>query len=117
MNINRPLSSEMHHYDILIVGGGLVGTTLALGLSRLSLKVGLVDSTLKNEAHKMTDGRTIALSATSYKILEALSSLNSTSENPKRTLTLIDKLKAHPIETIHISEQKRFAMTRLKASD
>lgn len=54
----------------------------------------------------LSDGRTIALSATSCKILKALCF------DPR-----IDKLFHQPIKTIHISEQNRFSITRLNASD
>jgi 2-octaprenyl-6-methoxyphenol hydroxylase len=109
------------HYDILIVGGGLVGTSLALGLShRLNpkLNIGLVDSALPTlaasqkqnlsiqDAHNLpADNRTIALSDISLKILQALSGFS------------FNHFKTWPIEKIHISKKGRFAISRLKASD
>lgn len=111
------------HYDILIVGGGLVGTSLALGLShrlRPMLNIGLVDSSLSTSAvsqrqdtlspiqampNLSADNRTIALSDVSLKILQALSR------------SCLSHLKTCPIEKIHISKKGRFAISRLKASD
>jgi len=92
-----------YDYDILIVGGGLVGASLALGLNQLPLKVGLIDSGLIKKAP--ISNRTIALSAISCQILQALSNCS------------LDELKVHPIKTIHVSKQGRFAITRLKAED
>lgn len=96
-------------YDILIVGGGLVGMSLALGLkNRLnssSLKVGLIDPALDNAISRPLDYRTLALNLLSCKILQKLS------------LSDFGRFSAYPIQTVHISKQGKFAMTRLKASD
>ena len=59
--------------DIVIVGGGLTGLTLAYGLSRLTLKIILLDKvnlvTLKNDNY---DLRTTAISEGSRKFLEKI---------------------------------------------
>lgn len=108
-------STHNLNYDVIIVGGGIVGASLALGLSQLPLKIAVFDPAYSPEMPHISDGRTLALSATSCKILQALcfGSIPVGFQDAK----LLDKLPSHPIKTIHISEQNRFATTRLKASD
>ena len=60
-------------YDILIIGAGLNGATMALGAAQFGLSVALFD------AHKMSDqletgfdGRSYALSLTSVRMMRSL---------------------------------------------
>ena len=80
-------------YDILIIGAGLNGATMALGAAQFGLKVALFD------AHKMSDqleaefdGRSYALSLTSVRMM--------------RSLGLWDELEDHaqPILDIKVCE-------------
>ena len=80
-------------YDILIIGAGLNGATMALGAAQFGLSVALFD------AHKMSDqletgfdGRSYALSLTSVRMM--------------RSLGLWDALKDHaqPILDIKVCE-------------
>jgi len=72
---DRCISRSMNKtYDILIIGAGLNGTTMALGAAQFGLNVALFD------AHKMTDqleagfdGRSYALSLTSVRMMRSLS--------------------------------------------
>lgn len=109
-------------YDILIVGGGLVGMSLALGFCQLPLKVGLVDASyVFSQATPKADGRTIALSEVSLRILQALCKGKVASACSFDGFQILKNdlsdLPMIPIKTIHISTQHRFAMTRLCASD
>jgi 2-octaprenyl-6-methoxyphenol hydroxylase len=60
-------------HDVLIVGGGLVGASLALALDQLGLSVGVLEATAPREASPPSfDDRTLALGAASCGILRGL---------------------------------------------
>lgn len=60
-------------YDVAIVGGGLVGASLACALAPLGLKIALLESVAFTAASQPSyDDRTLALSASSCKILQGL---------------------------------------------
>lgn len=67
------------HYDVVIVGGGLVGASFALALKHLPLKVALIEPTPPTEAWQFppeqvgdVDHRVSALSLTSQEFLRRL---------------------------------------------
>jgi 2-octaprenyl-6-methoxyphenol hydroxylase len=96
------------HYDVLIAGGGLVGTTLALALGNdESLRIGLAESHLIDADSKNFhyDDRSVALAYGTRLILEQLG-----------IWSLIAK-DCESISDIHISERGRFGATRLNARE
>ena len=60
-------------YDVVIVGGGLVGASLACALAPLNLRVALLEAVAFRAASQPSyDDRTLALSASTCRILEGL---------------------------------------------
>jgi 2-octaprenyl-6-methoxyphenol hydroxylase len=89
-------------YDILIIGGGMVGASLACALAPLALKVGIVERyPFKSSSQSSFDDRSIALAYGTRKIFQ--------------TMGLWDTLAntVMPIRKIHISDRGHFGATRL----
>lgn len=92
--------------DVLIVGGGLVGSTLASALARLSLSVVLVEANAGPAEQPATfDSRATALANTSQRVLAGLGVWPAVSG------------EAEPITTIHVSERGHFGFSRIRASE
>lgn len=90
------------NYDILIVGGGMVGATMAYALSPLPLRIGVIEAVpFKSESQPSYDDRAIALAAGSAKVFEAMG--------------LWPLLQDHvsPIRKIHVSDRGHFGVTRI----
>ena len=69
----RAISRAMtHDVDVLIAGGGLNGTTLALALASGGLTVALVDPAPPGAREGEFDGRSYALALTSQRLLKVL---------------------------------------------
>lgn len=93
-------------FDVVIVGGGFIGATLALALQQTSLQVALVESgSLHTDEQPGFDDRGIALAYGSQRILQ--------------TLRLWPDLAEHACEIldIHISDKGHFGVTRLSATE
>ncbi len=92
-------------FDVLIVGGGLVGISLALALANQPIKIGIVEA--KDPASLLAgdDDRALALALGGCRIFE--------------TMGLWSKIKnkATPIEQIHVSDRGRFGATRFSAAE
>ena len=83
---------DNHQHNIIIVGSGLVGMTLALMLSKLKCKVIILDRNKKEKLLEVKDSRTSAISQGSSRILKEISLWNKI------------KNKAQPINQINVSE-------------
>jgi 2-octaprenyl-6-methoxyphenol hydroxylase len=101
--------TQTQHFDVVIIGGGLVGISLALALGRMAHppRVALI------EAHDFQhlpppgfDARTVALSYSSRQIFTGL-----------ELWSAITTAGVAPIHTIHISDRGHPGTTRLAASE
>lgn len=92
-----------HEHDVLIVGGGLVGATLACALRGYGLRIAVIEANPLNTASQPSfDDRTVALSYGSRQILARLG----------LWVRLAEQVEA--IKTIHISDRGQFGVTRLR---
>lgn len=91
----------MKSYDIVIIGGGLVGASLASALQHTNYRVALVDAKMPDNQ----DPRLFALNAGSCDFLHHIH--------------VWDQLKEHAaaIQQVHVSVKGRFGVTRLNAED
>ena len=100
------MATDNLSYDILILGGGLVGASLALALSDIPLRIGIIDA-LPPVTRLQTsyDSRSLVLSYGSQQILA--------------NYNFWDELHSSvmPIKEIHISERGHLGLTRLQASE
>jgi len=93
-------------YDVVIIGAGMVGASLACALAPSGLRIAIIESiTLSNEQQSSYDDRGITLSPSSKRILEHINVWQQV--QPYAT----------PIKKIHISEQGRFGFTHLDAAE
>jgi len=76
------MSRVPEQYDIAIIGGGLVGASLACALAPLGIRMALLEAVpLKAASQPSYDDRTLALSASSCKILQGLGTWPALSAN------------------------------------
>jgi 2-octaprenyl-6-methoxyphenol hydroxylase len=108
------LSTVRPDYDLAIVGGGLVGASLALSLAPLGLRTALLEAIApspatagegRGEGHPSFDERTSALANGTVRAF--------------RTLGVWDGMQreAAPIRRIHVSDQGRFGSARIDAAE
>lgn len=101
----RIINGMSEHTDILIVGGGLVGASLAIALDAAGCRATMVEAGApKVNARPARDERNLALARASV--------------NGLRTLGVWPHAAAHaaPIRRIHVSRAGEFGATRLEAA-
>lgn len=93
--------------DLAIVGGGLVGASLALALVPLGLRVALIEAVRPDSGQQQPsfDERTTALANGTVRVFEALQVWQRMAR------------EAAPIRRIHVSEQGRFGSARIDAAE
>ncbi|WAT14402.1 2-octaprenyl-6-methoxyphenyl hydroxylase [Xanthomonas fragariae] len=94
-----------HPHDVLIVGGGLVGSSLVIALDRLGLDVGLVEAAPTGTPPAVFDQRNLSFAAATVNALGVLG--------------VMDKLRSPPgpIRRIHVSRAGDFGRVQLDATD
>jgi 2-octaprenyl-6-methoxyphenol hydroxylase len=93
-------------YDVLIIGGGLVGASLACALRASGLRLGVIEAVpLAASSQPGYDDRTLALAYGSKRIFETLGVWEGI------------VLEATRIDRIHISDRGHFGVTRLTAAE
>jgi len=91
-------------FDILILGGGLVGSSLACALEGRGYRIGLVEASLPSVSPPGFDQRKLALAAASVNALTALGVMSHCTS-------------PSPLRRIHVSSAGDFGAVRLEASD
>jgi 2-octaprenyl-6-methoxyphenol hydroxylase len=95
-----------NQYDIIIIGGGLVGASLALALSNTKVNVLVLEAHSERQFDIADNNiRSIVLAPASQKIFN--------------TLGLWHVIKKHitPVQQVHISDKGHFGVTRITADD
>jgi len=98
--------AEALDYDILVAGGGMIGTSLAIALAPLGLRVGVVEAVARTAAGQPSfDERSTALSRSSQRMFTAMG--------------LWDAIEAAstPIRHIHVSDKGRFGFSHIDAAE
>jgi 2-octaprenyl-6-methoxyphenol hydroxylase len=96
----------VEEFDIAIIGGGMVGASLALALAQTRRRIVLIEAVAPDSAAQQSfDERTTALGNASRRILEALGVWHNLAD------------QCGVIRTIHVSDAGRFAFARLSASE
>ena len=91
--------------DVLIVGGGLVGASLACALAPLGLRITVVESIpFEDDTQPSFDERTIAITWSSRRVFEAIGLWEEIA------------CDAHSIRSIHVSDRGHAGMVRLHCS-
>lgn len=93
-------------YDIIIAGGGMIGTSFALALAPLGLRITVVEAVARAASEQPSfDERSTALSRSSQRMYTAMG--------------LWDEIRsaATPIRSIHVSEKGRFGFSHIDAEE
>ena len=100
------MSNTAKHYDIVIAGGGMIGTSLALALAPLGLSVAVVEAIPRAAAAQPSfDDRSTALSRSTQRMFEAMGLWPRIVE------------ASTPIRSIHVSDQGRFGFSHIDAEE
>jgi len=100
------MMKKENQYDILIIGGGMIGASMACAIANLPLRIAIIEAfPFKSNNQPSYDARSIALAYGSKRIFETLNLWKKIDQN------------ATPIEHIHVSNKGQFGVTRINAED
>ncbi len=93
-------------YDIIVAGGGMIGTSLAIALEPLGLSVAVIEPVARHDREQPSfDERSTALSRSSQRMFEAMGLWSEIVAG------------ATPIRSIHVSEKGRFGFSHIDATE
>ncbi len=96
----------MNDYDIVIAGGGMVGSSLALALAPLGLRVAIVEQVAREAAQQPSfDDRFTALSRSTQRMFEAIGIWDAV------------VAASTPITHVHVSDKGRFGFAHIDAAE
>ena len=94
-------------YDVIIVGGGLVGASLACALGQTGLRIAVIEAApFTSKQQPSFDARTVALAYVSRQIFAAMG-----------LWSRIEELGVAAIEHIHVSDRGHAGVTRMHSAD
>lgn len=97
---------KKNHYDIVIAGGGMIGTSLGLALASLKLRIVVVEAVARAEKQQPSfDDRSTALSRSSQRMFEAMGLWQDIAKS------------STPIKSIHVSDRGRFGFSHIDAKE
>jgi 2-octaprenyl-6-methoxyphenol hydroxylase len=103
------ISEPLHHYDIVIIGGGLVGASFACALAAQTRKVVprilVIEAAPSMQVSTSFDARSTALSHGSKQIYASLGLWKAIASH------------ATPIQRIHVSDRGHFGAVRIDSED
>ena len=100
------MSTPGRRYDLVIAGGGMIGTSLAVALSALDLEIAVVEAVARGALEQPSfDERSTALSRSTQRSFEAMG--------------LWSEIKAAstPIRKVHVSDKGRFGFAHIDADE
>jgi 2-octaprenyl-6-methoxyphenol hydroxylase len=97
---------DTNHYDIVVAGGGMIGSCLALAIAPLGLRVAVVEAISRSKATQPSfDDRSTALSRSTQRMFEAIGLWSEIVAT------------ATPVAQIHVSDKGRFGFAHIDANE